>query len=179
VPDLAALHARALGQIDELLAVAEDPGPFPAARTPASSWSALEHAEHMARADDGALHQLEAALERDGGPRIKLAGRVVLRLGWIPRGVGKAPATTRPDGADRRRVADALVAARRRLGELAPRLDEIARSRGRASHPIFGGLSAAQWLRFLTVHHHHHLKIIADVRRAYERSAAPSPRGVG
>ncbi len=172
--DLAALHAQALSQIDELLAVAEDPGPFPTARTPVSAWTALEHAEHMARADDGSLHKLEVALEREAGPRLKLAGRLVLWLGWIPRGVGKAPATARPDGADRLRVAEALGAARRRLEDVAPILEEAGGSRGRASHPIFGGLTPSEWLRFLTIHHHHHLKIIADIRRAYERAA---PRG--
>lgn len=62
--DLAALLPKTLSQVDELLAVAEEPGPFPMARTRVSGWCALEHAEHMARADEGELYQLEQALER-------------------------------------------------------------------------------------------------------------------
>ncbi|MFP3940431.1 MAG: DinB family protein [Thermoanaerobaculia bacterium] len=169
--DLATLHRRTLAQLDELLAVAEDPGPFPLARTAVSGWCALEHAEHMAKADEASLRQLDHALERsrsgEPGPRIKLAGRVLLPLGWIPRGVGKAPPTARPEGIDPAEVAEALRRARERVETLRPSLDEIAAADGRASHPVFGGLTPAQWVRFLWMHHRHHLKIVRDIRKAY------------
>jgi len=168
---LAPLHREVLSQIDTLVAIAEDPGPFPVATTDVSGWSALEHAEHMAQSDTASLHQLEAALERDGGPRFKLAGRVILAIGWIPRGAGKAPAGTRPEARDRLEVAAALRSIRERIAALDDRLDEIAAGRGRASHPIFGGLTPARWLRFLKIHHHHHLKIVADIRQAFEAGA--------
>ena len=174
--DLAGLHGRALDQLDEILAVAEDPSPFPLARTPVSAWCALEHAEHMAKADDASLHQLEEALERsragEPGPRIKLAGRVLLALGWIPRGAGKAPERTRAEGIDRDRVVEGLRHARHRLEALGSSLDEIAGARGRASHPIFGGLTPPQWVRFLWMHHHHHLKIVRDIRKAHGAGGA-------
>lgn len=170
--DLQILHRRILVQVNELLAVAEDPGPFPLALTPVSGWYALEHAEHMAKADDGALHQLERALERsrsgEPGPRLRLTGRGVLALGWIPRGVGRAPELSRPVRAVRERVAEDLRRVRGEIEALGERLEEIAAGRGRASHPIFGGLTPGQWLRFLWIHHHHHLKIVRDVRRAYK-----------
>lgn len=168
---LAPLHREILSQIDTLLGIAEDSGEFPEARTRVSGWSALQHTDHMARADDGALHQLETALERDGGPRFKLAGRVILGLGWIPRGAGKAPSGTQPEARSREEVAAALHSVRDRVGALGGRLEAIDAARGRASHPVFGGLRPAQWLRFLQVHHHHHLKIVADIRRAYESGA--------
>ncbi len=168
---LAATHREVLRQVDVLLAVAEDPGPFPQSYTPVSGWCALEHAEHMAQADSGSLHQLDLALTRDGGPRLRLAGRVVLALGWIPRGAGKAPQPTRPLERDREQVAAALREVRGRIAALGGRLDEIAAARGRASHPIFGGLTSARWLRFLEVHHQHHLKIIDDIRVAFEAAA--------
>lgn len=180
--DLAALLPKTLSQVDELLAVAEEPGPFPMARTRVSGWCALEHAEHMARADEGELYQLEQALERGRSGRvgsrsgrrprgITLAGRGVLATGWIPRGIGKAPEISRPAGAERAQVAADLRRVREKIEALAPRLDEIAAGRGRASHPIFGGLTPPQWLRLLWVHHHHHLKIIRDLRRAFEAEA--------
>jgi hypothetical protein len=33
-------------------------------------------------------------------------------------------------------------------------------------HPYFGGLTPVQTLRFLVVHTGHHLRIVADIRRA-------------
>lgn len=170
--DLEALRRRVLDQVDELLAVAEDPGDFPDARTEVSGWTPLLHAEHMARADAGSLHQLESALERgrndEAGPRGRFLGRLALTTGWIPRGVGKAVESTRPAGAERREVAAELREVRARIEALRDRLDEIALGRSRASHPVFGGLTPAQWLRFLWVHHHHHLKIVRDVRAAWK-----------
>lgn len=169
--DLESLHRKGLAQIDEFLALTEDAGPFARARTPVSGWCALEHAEHIAKADDASLRQLEQALERsragEAGPRIRLAGRLALALGWIPRGVGKAPPTARPEGIDPAEVAEALRRARERVEALRPSLDEIAAADGRASHPVFGGLTPAQWVRFLWMHHHHHLKIVRDIRKAY------------
>lgn len=174
--DLASLHEELLSQVDEWLVVAEDPGPFPLARTQVSGWCALEHAEHMAKADEASLRQLDQALARsragEPGPPMRLAGRVLLALGWIPRGLGKAPEVTSAEGADRDEVAAALRRLRDRVEALAESMDEIARSRGRASHPVFGGLTPAQWLRFLWIHHHHHLKIVRDARKAY--GTAPS-----
>lgn len=174
--DLARLHEELLGQVDEWLAVAQDSGAFPVARTRVSGWCALEHAEHMAKADQASLRQLDQALARsragEAGPRIKLAGRVLLALGWIPRGLGKAPEVTSAAGADRDEVAATLRRVRDRVQALGQSMDEIARSRGRASHPVFGGLTPAQWLRFLWIHHHHHLKIVRDVRE--ELGATPS-----
>lgn len=168
---LGPLLDEVLHQVDTLLAVAEDEGSFPTARTPVSGWTALEHAEHMAQADEGSLHQLDAALERDGGPRTRLAGRVILAIGWIPRGAGKAPETSRPQTRGRDEVVAALRSVRGRIAALGENLDRVAAARGRASHPIFGGLTPSQWLRFLRIHHHHHLKIIADIRQAYESGA--------
>jgi hypothetical protein len=136
VAELETLHRRILSQVDELLAVADDPGPFPGEHTRVSGWSALEHAEHMARADDGSLHQLERAIERDRaaerGRGITLAGRAVLALGWIPRGVGKAPEIARPLRADRSASGGRLAAregAARRPGRT-PRRDRRRPGRG-------------------------------------------------
>lgn len=165
--DLAATHREVLRQIDRLLAIAEDPGEFPDARTDVSRWSPLLHAEHLARAGQGSLGQLETALERDGGPALKPLGWLVLTLNWIPRGKGKSPEAAVPRGIERAPVAAELRAYRQRFEALEARLDEIAAGTGRASHPFFGGLTPPRWLRFLEVHHHHHLKIVEDIRRAW------------
>ena len=36
----------------------------------------------------------------------------------------------------------------------------------RCKHPYFGALDIAEWMRFMDVHHRHHLKIIRDIRKA-------------
>lgn len=165
--DLATTHARVLSQIDRLLAIAEDPGAFPDARTDVSRWSPLLHAEHLARAGHGSLGQLDKALERDGGASLKPLGFLVLTLGWLPRGRGKSPEPAVPQGIEREPVAAELHTFRDRVEALESRLDEIAAGKGRAAHPFFGGLTPARWVRFLEVHHHHHLKIVEDIRRAW------------
>ena len=58
---------------------------------------------------------------------------------------------------------------------LAPRLGELEAGGGRSRHPLFGGLGGRQWLRFVTVHHHHHLKIVRDIRRARGLATAGLP----
>lgn len=169
----AGLHRRVLQQVDDLLALAQSRDPVIAAVTPVSGWSILHHVEHLSLAGEGSLHQLEAALERDGGPPIRLTGRVLQLVGWIPRGAGKAPELTRPALEEREAVVARLEAVRRRVEQLGARLDRIGSARGRSSHPIFGGFTALQWLRFLSIHHHHHLKIVDEILRAAEADRAP------
>ncbi len=165
--DLATTHAAVLSQIDRLLAIAEDPGEFPDARTEVSRWSPLLHAEHLARAGQGSLGQLDKALTRDGGPGLKPLGWLVLTLNWLPRGRGRSPEPTLPQGLEREPVAADLRVFRGRVEALGGRLDELAAAKGSAAHPLFGGLTPARWVRFLQVHHHHHLKIVEDIRRAW------------
>jgi hypothetical protein len=58
---------------------------------------------------------------------------------------------------------------RERLRALAPDLPLIDRSTSAATHQHFGQLRARQWLRFLGIHQHHHLKIIRDIKRSAPR----------
>jgi hypothetical protein len=162
--ELAALRAKVLGQLDQWLAIARDESPWTTAPGVVSAWPPLVHAEHMALAGQGSVNQLDKALEREGGPPIGFMGRLVLLLGWIPRGIGKAPATTAPKHVERVEVTALLEALRTRVTTLD--LERIARGGGRAHHPAFGGFTARQWLRFLDIHHRHHLRIVQDLKRA-------------
>jgi hypothetical protein len=96
---------------------------------------------------------------------VNLIGRFALATGWVPRGVGKSP--------------KGLLPVEQSAAELAGRCSEMRRiycerplpahvrenPRPVLRHPYFGGLSAAQGLHFLGIHTHHHLKIVADIRR--------------
>lgn len=162
--DLAALRAKVLGQLDQWLAISRDESPWTTAPGIVSAWPPLVHAEHMALAGHGSVGQLDKALEREGGPPIHFFGRLVLLLGWIPRGIGKAPPTTAPKHIERAEIAALLEALRSRVTALD--LERIDRGRGRAHHPAFGGFTARQWLRFLDIHHRHHLRIVRDLKTA-------------
>ena len=72
-------------------------------------------------------------------------------------------------------VRDGFPEIERGVRELAPRLGELEASGGRARHPRFGELGGHQWLRFMAVHHHHHLKIVRDIRRARGLATAGLP----
>lgn len=168
---LESTRERCLDQIDRLLAAARDESAVTETLTRVSGWTILQQAEHMALADLGSLHQLENALERstagEAGPQQNLVPRIFLWLGWIPRGRAKAPEAARPTKLPRAEIVARLEEVRARVEALP--LDELSEASGRASHPVFGGLTAGQWLHFMTVHHHHHLKLIDDIRSAAAR----------
>ncbi len=162
----ARLHRQVLAQLDDFLALACD-GAEVARRAPeVSAWSVGQQLEHLALASDGVLDGLEKIArgeiaERRGGP--SLIGRVLLFWGKIPRGKGKAPERAVPSGLDAEVTAAKLGTAKSRFEKLdLARLDASA---GTFSHPVFGHLTAGQWLRFVEVHHRHHGRIIDDIRR--------------
>lgn len=159
-------HLRQLdGYLDRIAEIAKDPAADH--RTAVSGWSALQHAEHIRLATEASLFQLHKALERPTGPSLRLWGRIFLIIGRIPRGRGKAPKTTAPSlEVDRQKLIEGLEPLRRSVSELASNPQRLARAKGRASHPIFGGLTAARWLRFMCIHFEHHLDIVEEIEAA-------------
>lgn len=130
-----------------------------------SGWSVAEQVDHLTKVLDRSLGLLltsDTALPKG----INLTGRLLLALGRLPRGVGKSPAAVR--GADRRagELRDALAGVRLLVTRLRASTGIFARRTPVFPHPYFGGLDAAQALRFLNVHTDHHLRIVADIRKA-------------
>lgn len=130
-----------------------------------SAWSIGEHLDHMMKVDRSIFERLESPLDKPLPP-LSTVGHVVLWTGWIPRGKGKAPDFVRPEVLPAERLRAAIVETREVLARAAGSPERLADPRRIAKHHIFGGMSAAQWLRFSVVHHHHHVKIIRDVLRA-------------
>jgi hypothetical protein len=220
------LHARALAQVEELVALAGLPEEELLRHVEkVSRWSVGEHLAHLVLVDRSILERLErtarglsgtgsfrlsstgalkvgtgsGAIRMDGrmegrlpegagsaapaAPagradrpekiptrRVSLIGRLVLWLGFIPRGKGRAPDPFRPESVSAEALQRDLADVRQRLAALAASLGVIQRSDASFRHFIFGELMPAEWLRFLGIHHHHHLKIIRDLRRAAGRA---------
>ena len=93
-------------------------------------------------------------------------GRVVLKTGFIPRGRGKAPRATRPAERDAEDIEAGMRRLAGRLDELLEQLPLLEEAGWRTLHPYFGALDISEWMRFMDVHHRHHLKIVRDIRKA-------------
>jgi hypothetical protein len=185
------VHAQILRQLALMAELARGPEAELAARAPAvSGWSVAEQLEHLVLVDRSVLKTVRRILDDPHGqsaqpappapPGINLLGRVVLGTGFIPRGRARTMPPYQPGAAAA--AAGAGIAGivgieeiERGVRELEPRLGELEAGGGRSRHPLFGGLGGRQWLRFVTVHHHHHLKIVRDIRRARGLAAAGLP----
>lgn len=188
------LHRRALDQAETLLALAA--GDDEVLARPAekvSRWSTAEHLAHLVLVDRSILARLDRALAADRAASgdsgentvtgfvrppmpLTLVGRLVLATGYIPRGSGRTPDPLRPEAVSLAALRGDLGEVRDRIGGLAGRLGELAASDRRYRHFLFGELDGVQWLRFMGVHHHHHLKIIRDIGRVQRRNTGPNIR---
>ena len=142
---------RALTRVPELLVCNER----------VSGWCPAEHLDHMAKVTGSVVGVLadENAQRRPG---VSLMGRLIMLVGWIPRGLGKSPKRLLPVRAS----AEEIDAALARLEQTLDALPAAALSPSRGPvvpHPLFGGLTPSQALRFMAVHNEHHLKIIRDI----------------
>ena len=152
---------RVRAQIERMRALARSPK-LSMLRERVSAWSPAEHLDHLAKVTESVVLVLG---DPDAPPRrrgINLVGRVVLLVGWIPRGIGKTP--ERLSGT--RASADEIEAALARVSAAFDALpfDRLGTSRVPVvRHPRFGGLTPPQALRFLAVHNAHHLKIVDDI----------------
>lgn len=172
-------HARALRQLTLMAELAQGPALELAARAPAvSGWSVAEQLEHLALVDRAVLKGVGRILDDPqppAGPDINLLGRVVLGTGFMPRGRARTTPAYHPAAMPQEALHAAILDVARGLREMAPRLGGLERAGGRSRHPRFGGLGGRQWLLFLAVHHHHHLKIVRDIRRARGLAAIGLP----
>lgn len=131
-----------------------------------SGWTAAEHLEHLGRSDlltYDRLDEIFADPVRGEPVHPSLAGRLVLSLGWIPRGRGQSPDPVRPTTADVETARELTSRAQLRLESYGGHLEAFVDCPTGLRHPYFGVLDPPSWLRFLAVHHRHHLKIVRDL----------------
>ena len=134
-----------------------------ASREAISKWSAAQHLDHSLKVCSAVLGSI---LEPSGSlPRgINFLGRLVLSLGWFPRGRGESPQSLRGTSATPQEI-EASVGDIRRFLEMVDEHRVEAAKDPIVRHPYFGGLTASQALRFLVIHNRHHLRIINEVMK--------------
>jgi len=130
-----------------------------------SAWSVGQQIDHMLKILDRGLARVEKG-GKTPSRGINLTGRMVLALGWIPRGVGKAPEGMEGVEATASDLALYLDVIRPRLAAVRERPEGVRPGERILPHPYFGGLDLPQTVRFWVVHTVHHLKIVDDIRRA-------------
>ena len=102
-----------------------------------SGWSIGEQLDHMTQVLAGALTRLGTSGE-PLGRGINLTGRILLGLGWLPRGVGKSPRSVLPSGASAEDLRDRLANLRMRLTELTAQRELLADRRPTLPTPTSG-----------------------------------------
>jgi DinB superfamily len=143
----------------------EEPDATPLRVAGVSAWSVAEQVDHVLNVLDAGLGRLDGELVPL--PRgINLTGRLLLGVGRLPRGVGKSPEPVRGESRPRAELVTRLVAVRVRLRGLGTQTEIWRDRRPLVRHPYFRGLTPRQGVRFLAIHTDHHLRIVADIRRA-------------
>ncbi|GAK97358.1 hypothetical protein JCM19294_1404 [Nonlabens tegetincola] len=119
------------------------------------------HLDHSLRVIEGVLETLITSKPEDFSPRINFWKKIILLTGYIPRGKGKAPKQVVPLPEISK---DDLL---KRLESIQVLLSKSENTHKKAhfNHPLFKDLNKKQTLRFLRIHTHHHLKIIADINK--------------
>lgn len=129
-----------------------------------SGWSPAEHLDHTLKVSQSIVHRIGDA-QAEASPRgISMEGRAVLMIGWIPRGVGRAPERLRGARATAEELEARIVRYEKVLAAVNAPSGMAARARI-VPHPRFGGLTPAEGLRFAVVHNRHHLRIVGEVLR--------------
>lgn len=94
-------------------------------------------------------------------PSFSLPRFVVMTLGWIPRGKGKAPKGSQPESQPTSEELQALVG---------PAKEALAAAAGAPAdafwrHFKFGVMPRDNALKFIEIHNRHHLRIIEDISK--------------
>ena len=166
---LTARHALVKKQIDELIALAGRHELHDVAAPKVSKWTVGKQLEHLLLSHDSILDVLDRLIDGRQGPAPggkTFIGRVVLATGFIPRGAGKAPEFAEPAGRDAADIEAGLRRLAERIAQLAEQLPLLEEAGWRCRHPYFGALDVGEWMRFMDIHHRHHLKIVRDIRKA-------------
>lgn len=152
---------RLRAQLTQMRTLADSGEPRLFCTAQCSAWSPAEHLDHTVKVSASIVNRL-LQLDAPATPGVSPLGRIILALGRIPRGKGKAPERLRGERVSGTDLHASLAKLEEKIGLLSDA--HLAEKRGAiVPHPRFGGLRPAQALRFAAVHNDHHLRIIEDI----------------
>jgi hypothetical protein len=150
---------------DQLLLIGEQISQSPERITQRNSvvsgWSVGQHWDHLLKVD---ITVLESLCSNNAFPITKpksIIGWLVLFTGFIPRGKANSPQKLVGEEV----AADILLEQTKRAVRLldAVPLSRLAVRNPFMEHPFLGAFTAADWVRFLLIHHRHHQKIVVSI----------------
>ena len=124
-----------------------------------SKASVAWHLDHSLKVINAVVKSMENSDPTSYQNNFKFLGKVLLRLGFFPRGKVKAPKYVRPPEVIlKSAIIDQLAEARQNIKRI-PTLDK----RAYFKHPVFGNTNKFRVVRFLDTHTNHHLKIVKSI----------------
>ncbi len=162
-----AFFERVIAQIAEFEALAKEDAVLATTAPGVSGWSIAQHIEHTIKSTSGMLMIIMGSIAStaNADQRPSLTARFALLTGYIPRGKSKAQGPSVPTGQTNNELRAAVAQAGAFVKNLEARLGEIEAATGRTPNPVLGALRPIDWLRFIGIHQHHHMKIICDIRK--------------
>lgn len=125
-----------------------------------STWSIAKHLDHILKVNNLIISSIEKENSSKNIKSLSFIGKVVLLFGYIPRKKVKAPEHVTPEKKETGQLLTELKQTIKRLQDIS--VKDLEKNIF-INHPFLGGMSPRQWIRFLYVHQHHHLKIVQDI----------------
>lgn len=151
--------------LDEIDRMAQgEPKQLALQRQSVSKWSVAEQLDHAVRVCSSILLKVHEPSEMIP-QKLNWIGRLILLVGYIPRGRGKSPKTLLPVPCSQEQL-------RQSVGETRALLERVLAGKSSESsdrivrHPLFGGLTAKEAFVFANIHTRHHLAIVRDILAA-------------
>ena len=116
----------------------------------------LDHSLKVINAVVKSMENSDIALYENN---FKLIGKVLLKLGFFPRGKAKAPKYVKPPEVILKSAIIAQLEEAKQNIKAIPNLDKNAYFK----HPLFGNTNKFRVVRFLDTHTNHHLKIVQSI----------------
>jgi hypothetical protein len=117
------------------------------------------HLDHSLQVLHAILKALTNSNPRDYQPKFSLPKLMIMTIGFIPRGKGRAPKHTIPAG---KISEEELFSALEKIKEATKNLNDLSK-KNNFRHPLFGCLNLNDAIKFMRIHTQHHLKIMRDI----------------
>ena len=156
---------RVRRQLQDMRVLADSAETALFAESRCSAWTPAEHMDHLIKVTASIVNRILQLDAPRADTSVSALGRIILAVGRIPRGRGKAPERLRGARVGATELHAGLTKLEGKLDELTS--NHLLDTRGAiVPHPRFGGLRPSQAMRFAAVHNDHHLRIIAEILSA-------------